>query len=491
MRKSKKSSRKRPDSAEVDPHGARPRSGDADHSAADPVYVCKALIQAEKDNGSIDDRGRFHAMPQNKVAEMIGMSSQSYGAYRTRGEKGRGPTFALGLKLARVLELSIEELIDSDTPNFLHERNGISWRLASVPRNANAKALRIAAALLLGGRSVDEIAERVQAVLAARNIRSLQPTEARLRDMVQGGLSLNLVEIELSEAGREIEDRKLAGELAAALEADSPSRHRPTVRVVRNVAHESFKFDPVAPFLVARVAHGLVEKHIAEQETIYTTGLAGGVHCATFVHSIGAASSPFPDDSGDKRLTFVPLTLEPFLNHKLPMADAVVAQMASKGRSLLGSKRIEALTFQGFGYATDNRVEPPSTKGIVMVREGYLDLDVAIYGCGDPVDDGWLSEVMRHVGIDPAATPATDVCLNLLTADGQPIHLPDRRQFVGVSLSDIQRLVVHEGKLALLLTSGRAKGEPITVVSRAGCADTIVCDQAAARSALEVLSGRS
>ena len=56
--------------------------------------------------------------------------------------------------------------------------------------------------------------------------------------------------------------------------------------------------------------------------------------------------------------------------------------------------------------------------------EGYLDLDVAIYGCGDGVDDGWLSEVMRHVNVDPRSTPATDVCLNLLTADGQPIPLP-------------------------------------------------------------------
>ena len=44
------------------------------------------------------------------------------------------------------------------------------------------------------------------------------------------------------------------------------------------------------------------------------------------------------------------------------------------------------------------------------------------------------------------------------------------------------------GGLALLLTSGRSKGLPITLVVRAGCANAIICDQAAARAALEILA---
>ena len=46
----------------------------------------------------------------------------------------------------------------------------------------------------------------------------------------------------------------------------------------------------------------------------------------------------------------------------------------------------------------------------------------------------------------------------------------------------------RDDRLALLLTSGPSKGQPIVVASRAGCADTVVCDVAAAHAALQILS---
>jgi DNA-binding transcriptional regulator LsrR (DeoR family) len=125
---------------------------------------------------------------------------------------------------------------------------------------------------------------------------------------------------------------------------------------------------------------------------------------------------------------------------------------------------------------------------INQVRNGYRGLDVAVFGCGDLESDGWLEQILRGVTIAPGASPATDVCLNLLDEEARPIPLSKGREFVGISLADIRRLVGRDDRLAVLLTSGPAKGLPLVVASRAGCADTIVCDQAAARAALEVLA---
>ena len=47
---------------------------------------------------------------------------------------------------------------------------------------------------------------------------------------------------------------------------------------------------------------------------------------------------------------------------------------------------------------------------------------------------------------------------------------------------------VAKKRLALLLTSGASKGLPLTLVVRAGCANAVVCDESAARAALEVLA---
>jgi len=54
-------------------------------------------------------------------------------------------------------------------------------------------------------------------------------------------------------------------------------------------------------------------------------------------------------------------------------------------------------------------------------------------------------------------------------------------------LAELQLLLEVLGRLALLLTSGASKGLPLTLVVRAGCANAVVCDEAAARAALEAL----
>ena len=79
--------------------------------------------------------------------------------------------------------------------------------------------------------------------------------------------------------------------------------------------------------------------------------------------------------------------------------------------------------------------------------------------------------------------------LNLLTAEGEPIELPEslRPAFMGADLRHLRGLASEDGKLALLLTSGASKGRPLAVVARAGYANAIVCDQAAARAALDAI----
>ena len=105
-------------------------------------------------------------------------------------------------------------------------------------------------------------------------------------------------------------------------------------------------------------------------------------------------------------------------------------------------------------------------------------------------NEDFLERVLRYVPPAGDEAPATDVCLNLLAEDGSAIPLANGRKFVGIGLADIQRLLHRNDRLALLLTSGKAKGRPIAVASRAGCVDTIVCDRAAAEAALEFLAGR-
>lgn len=464
----------------------------------DDATIIQALDQAALDNGTLDSNGNgVREMSRQDMAKCTGhnISGARVGSLRAL-QGARSPSLTEVVRITNALYLSLEEVVDREPQIFPFERNGMAWRLSGVPKGTRPRACRIAVARALAGQSQDEISAAIEVVYAARENRPLALDAASLRDMVQAGLDMGLARFEAPpEAGRAtLEDTDLANALARALEADAKSlaayrpMHRIRVRVINNVSHPTLAPDPVMPFLVARVAHEIVAQHLLDHPTVYSIGLAGGMHCSTFVRSTGAESSPFPDDSGDKQITFVPLTLEPFWNHQLPMADAVVGQMVAQARALLGARRVDGLTLQSFAYIVDERVAGRGDNEFTEVRRHYRDLDIAIFGCGDLESDGWLECVLRRVRIDAHAKPATDVCLNLLDENGAPIPLPDGREFVGISLPDIRRLVGSDDRLALLLTSGSAKGRPIVVASRAGCADTIVCDAAAANAALEVLA---
>jgi len=465
----------------------------------DEVTIIEALAQAALDSGTRDpNRKQLRELSRQAMAERAGgkMSGQRVGQLRS-AQDPKSPSLTETVRLASATYLSLEQIVDRRAPLFPCERNGIAWRLSGVPQGTRPSACRIAVAQALAGESLDTIRTAVEGVYIARHQSPPALDEVSLRDMVQAGLDMGLARFESPPGGTEedtCEDPELASELARSLQYDSKARpvngskHRPRVRVVKNVTHASFALDPITPFLIARLAHRIVASHLREHPTTYYIGLAGGMHCSTFVRSTGAESSPFPDDSGDKQITFVPLTLEPFWNHQLPMADAVVGQMVAQARALLGARRVNGLTLQSFGYVTHERISRLDDAGITHVRQRYRDLDVAIFGCGDLESDGWLEQVIRRVTIDPAVRPATDVCLNMLAEDGTSIQLSEQREFVGISLADIRRLVPRKDGLALLLTSGRAKGRPIVVASRAGCTDTIVCDQSAATAALEMLA---
>jgi hypothetical protein len=210
------------------------------------------------------------------------------------------------------------------------------------------------------------------------------------------------------------------------------------------------------------------------------------------VRTIGTSSSPFPDLVGsDRRFHVVPLTLEPFHDHRLLLADALVGELQGRVANLLGPARVEAPTFKPFGVLRNRKKVKMFPGWWDGVRREYGGLNVAVFGCGAWEKDGWTSKLLRDLSWQFETPPATDVCLNMLTSDAEPLKLPGKAitEFVGVSLADVQRVAQDPHGLALLLTSGTHKGLPLTIVSRVGCASAIVCDEAAARAALRELEG--
>jgi DNA-binding transcriptional regulator LsrR (DeoR family) len=296
----------------------------------------------------------------------------------------------------------------------------------------------------------------------------------------------------LSSDRSEILDLSLGEDLAQAIAAQTQLSHPITVRVVRNFGHPDFESDPIAPVFVAYVAHRLVAQVLEQNLYARTIGIAGGNHVATFVRLIGFQSSPFPA-GGDRPFKLLPLTLEPLHDHRLELADALVGEARGRAAPLLGDERIEALSFKPTGYVVEDKVvRTLDPESVLLMRENYHNMDVAIYGCGDGSDRNWLKSMGLILGLEPMPEVKTDVCLHMLSETGAPITLTEgsrRRDFPGVSLEQIRAVAARRGKLALLLVSGASKGLPIAIVARAGYCNAIVCDQAAARAALQALRG--
>lgn len=453
--------------------------------------ICEPLLSLEQDL-----RGGGKTPTDAEIAGGAGIPIATYRGFKIAiPRKRHSPTLGHLISLARYFGVPLEIFFCGNDDPLTWLRRGVRWKLSGGATGEPERALRVAALRTLCGDSPDEIADRIERLMARRSVPARRPTEADIRRMARGGLALGLVEFDLSEGRDELVDGPLATALAEALRAVLPQDVPvPEICVVRNMAHRDFRCDPIAPFFVTYKAHALVADFLTRNPNAYTLGIAGGLHVATFARSIGARTSPFPDLPGsDKRFTLVPLTLEPFFEHRFELADALVAAMGAKAGYLLGSARLEAPTLKPFGYLFDGAAEPRPLDAAAGLRRHYSQLDVAIFGCGDKQDDGWIQHTLKDLGIDLETTPATDVCLNMLSETGELVPLPcgkGQRELLGVGLRDLRGLARSETKLSLLLTSGAAKGESLLPVALARCTNAIVCDQAAARVALDAARKR-
>ena len=440
-------------------------------------------------------RGREKSPLDKDIAEAAEIAASTYSSFKAeKDEKRHTATLAQIVALARYFRVPVETFFEENPDLFLHERHGVRWKLRGEVSGTREQALRLAAIGVLFGEPIDEIAEWIRRLRESAGLTAAPLDDHELRWMTRGALGLGLVEFILSESQDEIRDDDLASQLCAALEAEERQLPMPQVAVVRNLASENFTLDPIAPFLIARVAHRMVADFLRQHPAAFTLGIAGGFHVGTFVRTIGAVSSPFPDTPGsDKRFTIVPLTLEPMFEHRFILADALAGEMVGRAAQLLGPRRVDAPSFKPFGYMVDREITPLVTDSVIRVRQHYSDLSVAVFGCGDKNDDGWISYMLSYLALtpEPPHTPETDVCLNMLSASAKHTPLPDegksQRRFLGVELQELKRLTANPDRLSLLLASGEQKGLPLSIVLRAGCASAVVCDQLAARAAIEAL----
>lgn len=423
-----------------------------------------------------------------ETARAIGITP---GRYSDLKHGWGSPTLEQLYAFSRYFDVPLMEFFPPECGFFVRERDGLRWQVRTGLRSLRERTIRDATELVLRGKAPAEIAEVVAPTHGREDPGATRHAEWMIPTMVRAGLTLRLVELVVSSGASEIQDAALGGELATAL-AGAAGRTI-AVHVVRNVAHPDFARDPIAPFLAARVAHMVVARFLSEYPLSSTLGIAGGIHLATFVRSIGPDSSPFPE-RGDRHFVLVPLTLEPFHDHRFELADSLVGEFHARAAMLFGPLQVRAPSFKPFGYLEDGKVGVLESDSIPMVREEYLRLDAAIFGCGDASDDGWIDSMRKMLRLDFDHPPPTDVCLNMLSEGGEPIPLPEhggRREYLGVGLDEIQRLAARKDKLALLLASGESKGLPIKLVARAGYANAVVCDQSAARAALGALRGKS
>ena len=458
-----------------------------------------ALTRAEEDLGGLT---------QAEFCARAGLEGWKYG--RIRSQKAP-PTLPYLVKSAYLATMPLHSMLSSDTYHLNYESRGIRFRSSSAASGTREQARRIAARHALAGMAPAAIAEELRRFYVGRDPKSgpegaadfVSPegalTRDHIRQMVDGALALRLLELDPADRDHMV-NRELSRSLARILDRartgrpvdDEPHVESTQVRVIRNLCHRDFASDPCAPYMAALVAHELVAKTIRAHRHVYRIGLAGGVHCDAFARMTGALSSPFPEPSGDKEITFVPLTLEPFHDHSHAVAEAVVAQMAHASSALLGRVRVNALSLRAFGFFEANEVRIRERDAINITREAYNHLDIAIFGCGHDGDDSWLRRIQPELGIDPEASSedaaVTDICLHLLRADGQPLRAPDGREFIGVSLTHLRRLARSETKLALLISSGGDKGAAILAATLSKCANALICDELAAKDVLLELS---
>jgi DNA-binding transcriptional regulator LsrR (DeoR family) len=415
------------------------------------------------------------------LAEKLGITGPALSDF-IRGR--RLPKFEIRWAMAHYWDVPIWTLFPGKEHVFLHGEGAVRWLvrlglgspLLLACRNATDATLKgeppAAVAALIAGEKADPAA--------------LRHAEQRIPEMVRAALERNVIELVTPDLDA-VQDPELSADLTAGL---SRLAGRPVAaHVVRNVAHSEFAPDPIAPYLIARVAHRVVERCLEDHHPANATiGIAGGIHVAAFVESVGVTTSPF-GSGGDRHITLLPMTLEPFHEHRFELSDALAGALHRRAVSLLGEARVQAPSLATFGYLEHGRIGTLDTAAIRLVREQFLNLDVAIVGCGDPSNQGRIGRIERTLSLRLVPRPLTDVCMHFIGADGEPIPYPGGLEPLGVPIDELRRLAAQANRLALLLASGASKGLPITLVVRAGCANAVVCDAAAGRAALAAIAG--
>lgn len=443
------------------------------------LIIREALLRYERWLGRSND---------TEIARKAGLPRSTYGDFKSTAPQ-QSPQLRQLIALQHVLREPIAHFFDHAENPLLYRHEGIAWRIELKAAGRQEHAVRLAALGAALGESPGGIAARIRTAFGERGSEGRVLDADEIAHMARGGLALGMVVPELSETGVEIERAALSEELSGALSKITPGKITLSARVVANVAHADFGPDPVAPWLIARAAHELVRSFLAGKAGC-TIGIAGGYHLDAFVRSAGPASSPFPASlRGRASYVLVPLTLEPLHDHRYTLADPLVGELFARGNALLGPRRLKAPSFLSFGHIREGDVAM-SPDAVTFIRRHYADLDVAVFGCGDGSDAGWIQHAAVSLGSRPQPMQAvTDVCLNVLDANAQPIPLNVRgveSEYLGVALRHIEP--VARNGLALLLTSGASKGLPLTLVVRAGCANAVICDEAAAKTALRVLA---
>jgi hypothetical protein len=419
------------------------------------------------------DKGR--EATEGGTARAIGIPKTTFSDLKN---DRRAPTPRHVRLLCRYFDEPLATFLREDDELLTHGTGVLRWQVRTGLEAPGLRIARAVAEAVFRG----EPPEAIATILAGPDAdpAALGRAVRRVPQEVRSSMLLELVTLVLPDP-REAQDEALAAELGEAL---SRVAGRPvSAAVVRDLAHPGFRRDPIAPYLIARVAHGVVAGCLEDHPATATIGIAGGMHVGAFVRSIGP-TAPLFLDRPDRHLVLVPLTLEPFHDHRFELADALVGQLHARAASLLGEDRVQAPSFTPFGYFKDGTICPLDTSSIVQVRDQYLNLDVAVFGCGDDGDEGWIKRIQRTLVFRFEPPPVTDVCMHFIAATSGLLPYPSGREPLGVPIEEIRRLASQRSRLALLLASGESKGRPIALVARAGCTNAVVCDAAAARAAL-------
>ena len=394
--------------------------------------------------------------------------------------------------LATKLRLPVSLFFAEGPLQVSYAQNGMAWRITGRCHTTRERAIRVAGDQLLAGASMKEIGAQVNMVRGGAEKAPL-PEAAEISWMATSAFRLGLVRMMIGEDPDKVLNHALGKALEKKLNLVEKGAGGVPCRVfvVKNMCDASFRVDPSAPFVVARYAHHLVANRL--ETSAYTVGLSGGSHVSAFVSTADGESSLVPDKPGsDRRLTLVPITLEPFPRHDYPLSDALVGELTWRLASLIGPERVTAYTFKPAGFLVNRRPGVLDTESVVLVRAQYVNLDIAIYGCGSLESHAMTPVAMQTLGIAPQDEYATDVCLNPIDQAGNPIPLlvssqeeTGHREWLGVNLQELRAVAADERKLSLMLTSGAHKGKAIVAAARSGATNAIVCDERAAASALE------